>query len=324
MRWAWSVTLPHSGPRCWCNSRVIAIVCPGQGAQKPGLLSDWLEIDGVRDHLAALSESAGLDLVHYGTEADEDTIRDTAVAQPLIVATGLIAGRLLKDRWAVHTDLVFAGHSVGEITAAALSGALSEADAMTFVRTRATAMAAAAATLPTGMSAVLSPKEDEVRAALTELGLTAANANGGGQIVAAGALEQLEALADQPPARARVIPLKVAGAFHTEHMSPALAPLRRLVGSLHPQDPTWPLLSNYDGAPVPGGAANLESLVEQVCRPVRWDLCMGQLTEMGVEQIIEMPPAGTLAGLAKRGMKGVPSLAVNTPADVDAARKILA
>lgn len=303
---------------------MIAIVCPGQGAQKPGLLNDWLELDGVPEHLAELSEAAGLDLRHYGTEADEETIRDTAVAQPLIVACGLIAGRLLKDRLDGRDDLVFAGHSVGEITAAALSGALTGKDAMTFVHTRADAMAAAAATVPTGMSAVLSPKEDEVREAIEAAGLTAANSNGGGQIVAAGTLEQLEAFAAEPPARARVIPLKVAGAFHTQHMSPALAPLRDLVGSLAPQDPSSPLLSNFDGQPVTSGAANLESLVEQVCRPVRWDLCMSRLTEMGVEQLLEMPPAGTLVGLAKRGMKGVPAAAVNTPEDLEAARKILA
>lgn len=302
---------------------MIAIVCPGQGAQKPGLLNDWLVLDGVADHLAELSEAAGLDLVHYGTEADEETIRDTAVAQPLIVATGLVAGKLLREQLAARTDLVFAGHSVGEITAAALAGALSEADAMTFVRTRASAMAEAAATVPTGMSAVLSPKEDEVRTAIEDAGLTPANANGGGQIVAAGTLEQLEAFAAQPPARARVIPLKVAGAFHTEHMAPALGPLRELVGQLSPQQPKAPLLSNYDGAPVSDGEATLNSLVEQVCRPVRWDLCMAQLTEMGVRQLIEMPPAGTLVGLAKRGMKGVASLAVNSPSELQDARNIL-
>lgn len=302
---------------------MIAILCPGQGAQKPGLLNDWLDLDGVRDHVATLSEAAGLDLLHYGTEADEETIRDTAVAQPLIVATGLIAGRLLRDQLSGRDDLIFAGHSVGEITASALSGALSETDAMTFVRTRATAMAAAAATLPTGMSAVLSPKEDEVRAAIEAAGLTPANSNGGGQIVAAGTLEQLETFAAEPPARARVVPLKVAGAFHTQHMSPALAPLRKLVGELTPQDPTAPLLSNFDGQPVADGASNLDSLVEQVCRPVRWDLCMQQLTELGVDQLLEMPPAGTLVGLAKRGMKGVPATAVNSPEDLDTARKIL-
>lgn len=302
---------------------MIAIVCPGQGAQKPGLLIDWLALDGVADHLAELSEAAGLDLVHYGTEADEDAIRDTAVAQPLIVATGLVAGKLLREQLSRRTDLVFAGHSVGEITAAALSGALSEADAMSFVRTRATAMAQAAAAVPTGMSAVLSPKEDEVRAAIEAAGLTAANSNGGGQIVAAGTLEQLETFAAEPPARARVIPLKVAGAFHTDHMAPALAPLRELVTQLNPQQPTAPLLSNYDGAPVADGAANLNCLVEQVCRPVRWDLCMAQMTEMGVQQLIEMPPAGTLVGLAKRGMKGVSSLAVNSPSELEDARNIL-
>lgn len=303
---------------------MIAIVCPGQGSQKPGFLTEWLALDGVREHLGRLSEAAGLDLVHYGTEADEETIKDTAVAQPLIVAAGLVAGRLLADRLGgQRDDLVLAGHSVGEITASALAGALTEEDAMAFVRTRARAMAQAAAAVPTGMSAVLGGKEDEVLAAVEAAGLTPANANGAGQTVAAGTLEQLAAFAEHPPARARVIPLKVAGAFHTEHMAPALDPLRELVPRLSPADPVHPLLSNADGAPVASGAANLESLVAQVCRPVRWDLCMQALLERGVDRLIELPPAGTLAGLAKRGMKGVQGLAVNSAEDLEAARSIL-
>ncbi|MFI7481969.1 ACP S-malonyltransferase [Kocuria sp. M1R5S2] len=303
---------------------MIAIVCPGQGSQKPGFLTEWLALEGVRAHLDRLGEAAGLDLVHYGTEADEESIKDTAVAQPLIVAAGIVAGRLLADRLGPEReDIVFAGHSVGEITASALAGALTEEEAMVFVRTRANAMAQAAAAVPTGMSAVLGGKEDEVLAALRAGGLTPANINGGGQIVAAGTLEQLAALAENPPARARVIPLKVAGAFHTEHMAPALEPLRELVRSLSPADPVHTLLSNADGAPVPSGAAGLEQLVAQVCRPVRWDLCMATLLDRGVEQIVELPPAGTLVGLAKRGMKGVPALAVNSAAELDAARSIL-
>ncbi|MGQ1796968.1 ACP S-malonyltransferase [Kocuria oceani] len=303
---------------------MIAIVCPGQGSQKPGLLTEWLALDGVRPHLERLGEAAGLDLVHYGTEADEEIIKDTAVAQPLIVAAGLVAGRLLADRiGAGREDLVLAGHSVGEITAAALAGVLTEEEAMAFVRTRANAMAEAAAALPTGMSAVLGGKEDEVRDAIRAAGLTAANANGGGQTVAAGTLEQLAALAEHPPARARVVPLKVAGAFHTEHMAPALGPLHELVADLSPADPVHPLLSNADGAPVASGAASLDALVAQVCRPVRWDLCTQTLLERGVEQLIELPPAGTLVGLAKRAMKGVPALAVNSAEDLAQARSIL-
>ena len=303
---------------------MIAIVCPGQGSQKPGFLTEWLALDGVRSHLERLGEAAGLDLVHYGTEADEEAIRDTAVAQPLIVAAGLVAGRLLADRLdPAREDLVFAGHSVGEITASALAGALTEADAMAFVRTRANAMAEAAAAVPTGMSAVLGGREDDVLAAIEAAGLTPANINGGGQIVAAGTLEQLAAFAENPPGRARVIPLKVAGAFHTEHMASALEPLRELTPRLSPADPVHPLLSNADGEPITSGAVNLDSLVAQVCRPVRWDLCTRTLLGQGAEQLVELPPAGTLAGLAKRGMKGVPALAVNSAQDLEQARGIL-
>lgn len=302
---------------------VIAVVCPGQGSQKPGFLREWLSVEGVPEHVAQLSEAAGLDLAHYGTEADEETIKDTAVAQPLIVAAGLVAGRLLADALQDREDVVFAGHSVGEITAAALSGVLSEADAMRFVRVRATEMAKAAAATPTGMAAVLGGKADDVAEALRAAGTTAANANGGGQVVAAGTLEQLDALKENPPARAKVIPLKVAGAFHTEHMAPALEPLRELAPQLSPNDPRHRLLTNFDGSLLSSGTATVESLVEQVCRPVQWDACMDTMAELDVDRLVELPPAGTLAGLAKRGLKSAKATAVNSPDDLAEVRSIL-
>lgn len=306
---------------------MLAIVCPGQGSQTPGFLSPWLEVPGVAEHLQQLSDLTGRDLVAHGTVSDEETIKDTAVAQPLIVAAGLIAARALLGGTdgapSLPAATVLAGHSVGEITATALAGALPEGDAMTFVRERANAMAEAAATTPTGMAAVLGGAPDEVAAALAAAGLTAANANGGGQTVAAGTLEQIEALVAAPPAKARVIPLKVAGAFHTEHMAPAVGVLEALVPSLHPAVPAAPLLSNYDGAAVASGDANLASLVAQVSRPVRWDLCMESMASMGVTGILELPPAGTLVGLARRGLKGVPTLALKSPEDLDAAREFI-
>lgn len=288
------------------------------------MLREWLALDGVRTHLEQLSEAAGLDLIDYGTEADAETLKDTAVAQPLIVATGLMVGRLLSRELDSRDDLVFAGHSVGEITASALAGALTEADAMAFVRTRSTAMAQAAAQTPTGMAAVLSPQEDLIRAAIDSAGLTPANVNGSGQIVAAGSLERITDFAANPPDGARVVPLQVAGAFHTDYMSSALEPLRELSSSLAPQQPRSVLLSNADGQAVASGEANLQSLIEQVCRPVRWDLCMAQLSERGVTQLIELPPAGTLVGLAKRAMRGVPGLALKSASSLDEARALLA
>ncbi|GAA1354625.1 ACP S-malonyltransferase [Arthrobacter koreensis] len=303
---------------------MLAIVCPGQGSQTPGFLAPWLELPGVREHLEALSDAAGLDLVAHGTVSDEETIKDTAVAQPLIVAAGLVAARQLLDTGALTAATVVAGHSVGEITAAAVAGALTEDDAVTFVRERANAMARAAAAAPTGMSAVLGGDPDDVAQVLAGLGLTAANANGGGQVVAAGTLEQLAELTANPPAKARVIPLKVAGAFHTFHMEPALSVLEALRPSLSPAEPLPTLLSNFDGAAVVSGEANLDSLIAQVSRPVRWDACMETMTGMGVTGILELPPAGTLTGLAKRGMRGVPSLALKSPEDLAAARAFVA
>jgi [acyl-carrier-protein] S-malonyltransferase len=306
---------------------VLAIVCPGQGSQSPGFLSPWLELPGVGDHLTRLSDMAGIDLVRHGTESDAETIKDTAVAQPLIVAAGLVAAKvLLSGDASSHSrasDFVLAGHSVGEITAAALSGALSEADAMAFVRRRANAMADAAAQTPTGMSAVLGGDPDDVLAAIEAAGLTAANANAPGQTVAAGTLDQLQALADNPPAKARVMPLKVAGAFHTSHMAPAVGALEQLRPELEPHGPSVKLLSNYDGGEVVDGEANLDSLIAQVSRPVRWDLCMEQFKSMGVTGLIELPPAGTLAGLAKRGLPGVTAAAVKSPDDLTAARDLV-
>ncbi|WP_237224410.1 ACP S-malonyltransferase [Rothia nasisuis] len=294
---------------------MIALLCPGQGSQKPGFLSEWLGEEGVKEHLERLSDAAQLDLVHYGTQADEQTIKDTAIAQPLIVAAGLVTGRLTQQVLEGRSS-VFAGHSVGEITASALAGVLTEEEAMRFIKVRATGMAQAAATHPTGMSAVLGGVEADVREAIEAAGLTAANSNGAGQIVAAGSLDNLAAFAEAPPARTRVIPLKVAGAFHTEYMAEAQGPLAEFATTLSAGEPTAPLLSNFDGRQVADGQAALNSLVAQVTRPVRWDLCMFTLADMGVQHLVEVSPAGTLTGLAKRGLRGTPASAINSPADI--------
>lgn len=298
---------------------MIAVVCPGQGSQKPGFLKPWLEIEGVRQQLESLSEAAEIDLLHFGTEADEETIKDTAIAQPLIVAAGIISGTLLLKQFdGAENKVLLAGHSVGEITAAALAGVLSPHDAMKFIRVRANGMAEAAAAQPSGMSAVLGGVEDDVRAAIADAGLTAANSNGGGQIVAAGSLENLANFAQNPPAKTRVIPLKVAGAFHTDFMKSAVAPLQKFADSLKPQDPATSLLTNFDGSVLTSGDDGVESLVAQVTRPVRWDLCMASMAEQNVSGLVELAPAGTLVGLAKRGLKGVPAQALNTPEDLSA------
>jgi [acyl-carrier-protein] S-malonyltransferase len=302
---------------------VLAIVCPGQGSQTPGFLSPWLEVPAFRERLESLSDVAGLDLVAHGTTSDAETIKDTAVAQPLIVGAGLAAAAVLLPDGPTGTVGVTAGHSVGEVTAAAFAGVLSDHDAMVFVRERGAGMAAASAQAPTGMSAVLGGDPDEVAAVLERYGLTAANANGAGQTVAAGTLDQLAALAAEPPARARVIALQVAGAFHTHHMAPAVKALGQLARDFDVSDPGITLLSNRDGAAVGAGSEVLARLVQQVSNPVRWDLCMQTMVEQGVTTLIELCPAGTLVGLAKRGMPGVTTLAVKTPGDLAAAQQLI-
>lgn len=305
---------------------MLIVAAPGQGAQKPGFLAPWLESDGVREKLAWWSAVTGLDLIHYGTEAGQEEIRDTAIAQPLLVAAGLAAANALFGHLADAPRCVGAagGHSVGEFTAAALAGVWSPETALVLVRERGRAMAEAAHAGPTGMTAVLGGDADEVTAKLDALGLTAANNNGAGQIVAAGTEEQLAALADDPPARARLRPLSVAGAFHTAHMSPAVATLRALAPGAPTADPATRLLSDLDGQVVRRGGDFLERVVTQIERPVRWDLCTRTMTELGVTAIIEMPPAGTLSGIARRAMPDVERLRVNTPDDLDAARALVA
>ncbi|NUW42963.1 ACP S-malonyltransferase [Nonomuraea rhodomycinica] len=297
---------------------MLAIVAPGQGAQTPGFLTPWLELPGLADRLAGWSEVVGLDLITYGTTAGADEIRDTAVAQPLLVAAALASAEALG----VRPDLV-AGHSVGEFAAAVLAGALTAEQALALVRERAQAMAKAAAVTETGMTAVLGGDEAEVLAAIERHGLTPANINGAGQIVAGGTLEQLAAFQDDAPERSRLRPLAVAGAFHTVHMAPAVATLRDAALGVTPADPAVRLLSNADGQAVTSGADFLDRLVKQVSSPVRWDLCMATMAEQGVTAIIELLPGGTLTGLAKRALRGVPTVALKTPDDLDAAKELI-
>lgn len=294
---------------------MIIAVFPGQGSQSPGFLSPWLAVDGAAERLARYSEWADVDLVAAGTEWDADRIRDTQVAQPLIVAASLLSWNALPDRSLVDG---VAGHSVGEFAAAAAAGILSEEDALRLVGIRGRAMAEAAAAERTGMSAIIGGDESAVVERLTELDLTPANYNGGGQLVAAGALEQLQALAAEPPAATRVIPLQVAGAFHTRYMAPAVETLRAAAGDVQASDPRVTIWSNRDGRPVASGSAFVELLVDQVASPVRWDLCMASFAAEGVTGIVELSPAGTLIGLAKRALRGVPGVAVKTPDDLAA------
>lgn len=305
---------------------VLVIACPGQGAQTPGFLRPWLEVPGFEARLRWLSAVADIDLVSHGTESDAETIRDTAVAQPLIVASGLVALLAVfpHPSDAFNQVAAGAGHSVGEVTAAAGAGVLSAEQAMVFVRERGRAMAAASAVTPTGMTAVVGGDADEVSAALARHGLTAANVNSADQVVAAGTLEQLAALKDDPPARARLVPLQVAGAFHTEHMAPAGSVLDGYARAMTTHDPRTRLLSNADGTVVHDGRDVLRRLVNQVSNPVRWDLCMDAMRDLGVTGVIEIPPAGTLTGLVKRNLPDVEALALKTPEDLDAARDMVA
>lgn len=302
---------------------MIVIACPGQGSQTPGFLSEWIEDPAAKEFLAFASERSGVDLVTHGTTSDAETIRDTKVAQPLIVAASLLTWQALAER--VSLDGVgVAGHSVGEFAAAVAAGVLSAGDALELVGVRGRAMAEAATREATGMSAVVGGVESDVLDSIQRHGLTAANRNGGGQIVAAGAIDGLARLAEDAPRGARVLPLQVAGAFHTHYMSSAVPVLSEAASTVSASDPTRTLWTNSDGGVITSGARFLELLVSQIAQPVRWDACMEGFQRAGITGLIELAPAGALTGIARRGLKGIPSVAVRTPADLDAAVDLIA
>ena len=297
---------------------MFVIVTPGQGSQKPGFLEPWLDTPSHRDLLHGWSELLGIDLVAHGTTSDQATITDTAIAQPLIVAAGIMTGRALLEALPADTPLAFAGHSVGEFSAAALSGVLSDEDALSLVALRGRAMAEASAETPTGMSAVLGAEEDTLAPALEEAGLFAANFNGAGQVVIAGEKGALASFQENPPSGVRVIPLQVAGAFHTRYMLSAVSTLSEAASQVAVQEANYPLYTNRDGSRVSSENV-VPYIVDQVARPVRWDLCMESFDRDGITGMMELAPAGALVGLAKRALKGVPTVALNTPDDLSAA-----
>jgi [acyl-carrier-protein] S-malonyltransferase len=296
---------------------VLAIIAPGQGSQTPGMLNSWIQDPALKKLIATWSYAIGLDLLHLGTNADADEIKDTANAQPLIVATSLLGAHALGIKQFAFTS----GHSVGELAAAALSGAISEIDALRIVRARGIEMAKAAAASTAGMSAVLGGDRAEVLSAIAALDLVAANDNGAGQIVAAGNLESLSQLGENPPAGARVRALAVAGAFHTPFMQPAVEPLRTLTSSIATHNLLIQVISNKDGQVITAGTEVLNRIVNQIANPVRWDLCMETMKSMGISGVIELPPAGTLVGLLKRAASEIETFALKSANDLDAARE---
>ena len=303
---------------------MIVIVCPGQGSQTPGFLTPWLELPAFKSAIESMQAASGVELVKHGTESDADTIRDTAIAQPLIVAAGAATLAALSAAGADLSKVAgFAGHSVGEITAAIGAGVFSAEAGIKLVNKRGTEMAKAAALETTSMAAVLGGEQAVVEARLAELDLYPANYNGGGQIVAAGSAEGIAALQAEGPAGARVIPLQVAGAFHTRYMNPAVEALANYAATVETNDPTAKLWTNSDGSTVTDGHQFLDLLVKQVSNPVRWDLCMASMVAAGVTGIIEVVPGGTLAGLAKRSMPGIEIVAVKTPENLEAALSLI-
>jgi [acyl-carrier-protein] S-malonyltransferase len=281
------------------------------------MFNSWVTNPIFHELLSKWSMRIDLDLIRLGTTADAEEIKDTANAQPLIVAASLLGAHALGIKNFSFTS----GHSVGELSAAAISGAISDEDALRLVRARGLEMAKAAALSPAGMSAVLGGDREIVLNKLKELALVAANDNGGGQIVAAGDLAALAALSENPPEGARVRALAVAGAFHTPFMAPAVEPLRTLAATISTAPTTISVISNKDGEVVTDGAQVLTRIVNQIANPVRWDLCMETMKKLGITGVIELPPAGTLVGLLKRGAPEIETFALKSADDVSAAKE---
>lgn len=296
---------------------MLAIIAPGQGSQTPGMFNSWIQDPVLKALIISWSDAIGLDLLQLGTTADAEEIKDTANAQPLIVAASLLGAHALGIKDFDATS----GHSVGELAAAALSGAISESDALTLVRARGLEMAKAAATSPSGMSAILGGDRTEVLDAISALKLVAANDNGAGQIVAAGDLGALAQLIEKPPAGARVRTLAVAGAFHTKFMQPAVEPLSILASTISTHSVRIQVISNKDGQVVTDGAQVLDRIISQIASPVRWDLCMESFKSLGITGVIELPPAGTLVGLLKRAAPEIETFALKSAEDLEAARE---
>ncbi|ALG85228.1 ACP S-malonyltransferase [Gordonia phthalatica] len=297
---------------------MLSLLAPGQGSQKPGMLAEWLELPGARDRVATWSDITGLDLERLGTTATAEEITDTAVTQPLVVAGALLSfDEIRKRHGELPADTVIAGHSIGEVAAAAIAGVITFDEAMMLAGVRGAEMAKACSLEATTMAAVLGGDEDVVLAHLSSLDLVPANRNAKGQIVAAGAVSAIEELIANPPEKARTRQLAVAGAFHTRYMAPAQDAFAEAAAQIDPADPNRALLSNADGKTVISGVETIKRLVMQVTSPVRWDLCSETLRESEATGIIELAPGGTLVGIAKREMKGVPARAVKVPGDLE-------
>lgn len=299
---------------------MIALTCPGQGAQTPGFLAPWLKLDSFKNEIEKYSAILQMDLIHFGTLADAEEIKDTRIAQPLIVSATLASHAALIE--ALGGSAKFqgaAGHSVGEIAAAKIAGVLDTAAALGFVKARGENMALAASLEESSMAAVVGGEQDLVLEHLSRLNLLAANYNGKGQIVAAGSSEGIKQLIASPPNGSRVVGLAVAGAFHTAFMESAKVALASLASSIRTENPKLLIWSNSDGSRIESGEKFLELLISQVSKPVRWDKTMDSMVSAGIRAVVELLPGGTLTGIAKRSMPGVATFALKTPEDLDKA-----
>ena len=303
---------------------MLAVVAPGQGSQSVGMLSPWVTDSKDKELVDSWSSLISVDLLKLGQSGNSEEIKSTDNAQLLIFITSILSSLNLDLKNAKDQSIIFAGHSVGEFAAYSIAGTFEVDQALKIVARRGQSMLAATnAFSKTGMSAVLGGNNDEVISYLREFNLIPANINSNGQIIAAGTLENLDRLANTPPAGTRVRPLEVSAAFHTKYMEPAISRFKEIFRDLNTNSPSQIILSNKNGEELNKSTDIIENLINQVISPVRWDLCQAKMVELGVTGMLELAPGGTLCGIAKKEIPSVETFAIKSPEDIQSANDFI-
>ena len=297
---------------------MIAFTFPGQGSQRPGMGRPWVNHDSW-ELVDEASEVCGRNVADLLLEADAETLRDTRNAQLTTFVSSLMVLDAV-ERLGIEPSFC-AGHSLGEYTALTATGALSFEDGVRLVVERADAMHEAGLSSPGTMAAVLGLDDDlvEVACRRADSDVWVANFNAPGQVVIAGSPAGVTAAGEvaKELGAKKVMPLQVSGAFHTPFMTAARERLRNAITLASPRDTEVPVISNVDALAHANGDEWSSLLSAQLSSPVRWKHCLLTLSELGVNDFVELGPGGVLTGMAKRTVDGSRTLSVSTPDELD-------
>ncbi len=297
---------------------MLAFTFPGQGSQRPGMGRPWVDHESW-ELVDEASDVAGRDVGALLLDADADELRDTRNAQLTTFVSSLMVLDAV-ERLGIEASFC-AGHSLGEYTALAATGALGFDEGVVLVAERAAAMHDAGSERVGTMAAVLGLDDDQVEVAcnLADADVWVANFNAPGQVVIAGSPDGVEAAGKHAKdlGAKRVMPLQVSGAFHTAFMAPARDPLRDALAAADIRDAEIPVVSNVDAKPHDRGNEWSALLSAQLASPVRWKHSLQTLSSLGVTDFAELGPGGVLTGMAKRSVDGARTISVATPDDLD-------